>query len=164
VRPSKDSGKAARQAFAPDHIETQRKKMIQQVVTRGDAAEHFAHLTRGGRFVVGSCGTGAGQAGARGTKWAHGRIHVSRSRWPRTSATSLGATGPKVSALPILRVKTRRKFPARVFLSECMISRRRAGLVAGKVGSGPRRRTSCSIRAALSGARRPIRPASRDAA
>ena len=47
-----DIGKAAGQAFPPSHIEAQREEMIQQVVTGGDAAEHFPHLTRGGLLIM----------------------------------------------------------------------------------------------------------------
>lgn len=66
----KNMRETAGQTFSPQGIEAQRKKMIQQVVTRGNAAEHLAHFPRGIRFVVRSCGTRAGEY-ASGTGWRH---------------------------------------------------------------------------------------------
>ena len=70
--------KSARYALAPHHVEAQRKQMIQQVVARGDAAEHLADLARSGGFVAGAGGAGAGE-GCAG--WG-ARRHLSRSAVP----------------------------------------------------------------------------------
>jgi hypothetical protein len=52
VRPREDRSEAPRHAPPPNHVEAHRQKMIEQVVARGYAAEHLAHLARGRRFVV----------------------------------------------------------------------------------------------------------------
>src|SRR5579883_96891 len=164
ARTSQDMREAARQALSPKDVKAQREEMIQQIITRSDPAEHLAHFTRSIRFVPCSGRTRAGHRGWGGGTGGGHRDHCRRARSSRTSETSLGATGPKVSALPILRLRTRRNLPARVFLSEYMMRTSREGSVRGKAGSGPRCHTRASIRRASSDGNSPMSCESRAAA
>src|ERR1700694_1624950 len=108
---------------SPQHIVAQRKKMVEEVITRRDAAEHFAHLSRCSGLVRGARRPGSGQGHAalfgrwhRGA-WAHFALAPFLSKSASTRETSLSGISPIVSALPILRVSTKRNFPPRVFLS-----------------------------------------------
>src|SRR5580704_3758679 len=53
----------ARDSLAPEAIELQREKMIEQVVARRDLREHFADFARGVGFVCGAFGLGAFSGG-----------------------------------------------------------------------------------------------------
>jgi hypothetical protein len=54
-----DGEKEARRSPAPEAIDLEGEKMIEEVVARSDLAEHFADFARGVGFGVGAIGAGA---------------------------------------------------------------------------------------------------------
>ncbi len=52
-------GEAAGSAGAPGTVKRKRKQVVQEIVTRSDAREHFLNAMRGFGFILRACGAGA---------------------------------------------------------------------------------------------------------
>src|SRR6266478_441931 len=117
--------------------------MIQQVISGGDSPKHFPDVSGGFCFVKHAFGTCAGKAALRccghfdEPEEAHSR---------RTCASICGSASIPQHTLPIRSGKTKRKRPARVFLSACMAAIKRAGEALGQRGREPTRAIRCKIR------------------
>src|SRR6266699_6856636 len=127
--------------------------MIQEIVPRGDAPEHFADVSGGFGFLAHPIGTRAGKSALRRSNHLRGPTEA-HSR--RTCASTCGCASTPQRTLPIRSGKTKRKRPARVFLSACIAAIKRAGEALGQGGRGPTRAIRCKIRPESFAESRPI--------
>ena len=132
--------------------------MIEEIVARGDVAEHIADAALGFAFVVNTLGACSGQSRAiRRVDRIGTAIHVRPPRRARTKnagssrhaiATTLSGTSTPMSALPIRLGSTQRTRPARDFLSDAIARDSVEGEMRGNRGNGPQRATSEAMRLA----------------
>src|SRR6185437_1502141 len=132
--------------------------MIEEIVARGDVAEHIADAALRFAFIASSLRARAGQSRAtRRIDRIGGTIHT-RPLWRARAkndgnsrhaiATILPGTSTPISAAPIRFGSTQRTRPARDFLSDAMARDSAAGEMRGNRGNGPQRATSEAIRLA----------------
>src|SRR5271167_114362 len=112
----------------PIAIDIEREQMIQQVVTRRDAAEHAAHPSA--RLLLVFCTRGRGALAGL-------PLSQQASASSMTASTSRSSTSDLTFTAPIRSGSTKCILPFTVFLSLLRRPARRAGSIPLSAGNGP---------------------------